>query len=329
MVARHAGIRMASPSQDDLEKRREHCSIDPRKLLELGADVGSQVRILTTTDDQVLYTVSEARAEDPDSVVRMGLTARLRFGADDEFDGVIDSQVPHPTLSDGDAEDLGEFVERLHDGASAAVIAIAPHGGDIELNTDRQAEHLASRLSAHGASSWICKGWKSGDRAFESWHITSDETDPASFPLLATVVSRGFADAVSFHGFKEPIVLVGGLAPVELREEIRQAIDDATGPEVVVRVATPDDPFNGDSPGNIVNRLTKGGANGVQIEQSLTAGGALGRDRRSRGRRVRRPAAAGPSVVGRSCPRPPRAGPTARAAIHENRGSLAIVAARQ
>ena len=100
MVARHAGIRMASPSQEDLEKRREHCSVDPRKLLELGADVGSQVRILTTADDQVLYTVSEARDEDPDSIVRIGLTGRRRFGTDDEFDGVIDSQVPHPTLSD-------------------------------------------------------------------------------------------------------------------------------------------------------------------------------------------------------------------------------------
>jgi phage replication-related protein YjqB (UPF0714/DUF867 family) len=271
MVARHAGIRTALPSQEDLEKRREHCSVDPRKLLELGADVGSQVRILTTADDQVLYTVSEAPDEDPDSIVRMGLTGRRRFVTDDEFDGVIDSQVPHPTLSDTDAEELGEFVERLHDGASATVIAIAPHGGDIEINTDRQAEHVASRLAALGASSWICKGWKSGNRAFESWHITSDETDPGSFPLLGSVMSRGFADAVSFHGFKEPIVLVGGLAPVELREEIREAIDDATGPEVVVRVATPDDPFNGDSPRNIVNRLTAGGANGVQIEQSLTA----------------------------------------------------------
>ena len=132
----------------DLENRREHCSVDPRKLLELGADVGSQVRILTTADDQVLYTISEAPDEDPDSTVRMGLTARRRFGTDDEFDGVIDSQVPHPTLSDTDAEELGEFVERLHDGASATVIAIAPHGGDIELNTDRQAEHVASRLAA-------------------------------------------------------------------------------------------------------------------------------------------------------------------------------------
>ena len=329
MVARHAGIRMASPSQEDLEKRREHCSVDPRKLLELGADVGSQVRILTTADDQVLYTVSEARAEDPNSIVRIGQTGRLRFGTDDEFDGVIDSQVPHPTLSDDDAEDLGEFVERLHDGASAAVIAIAPHGGDIELNTDRQAEHVASRLAAHGASSWICKGWKSGDRAFESWHITSDETDPGSFPLLASVVSRGFADAVSFHGFKEPIVLVGGLAPVELREEIRQAIDDATGPEIVVRVGHTRRPVQRGQPVQHREPVDEGRRqrrpDRAEPDRSR---GALGRDRRSRRRCVRGPAAASPSVVGRSCPRPPRASPTAGAAIHEGRGSLAIVAVR-
>jgi phage replication-related protein YjqB (UPF0714/DUF867 family) len=269
MVARHAQIRKALDAQEDLEDRREHCSIDARKLLEIGVDVGGQVRVMTAADDQVLFTVSESRDEDPDRVVRIGLLGRRRFGSDDEFDGVLDSQVPHPTLDDTKAEELGEFVERLHDGASATLIAIAPHGGDIELNTDRQAEHVATRLAALDASWWLCRGWKDNDRAFESWHVTSDDTDPRSFPLLASVASRGFAHAVSFHGFSEPIVLVGGLAPKELRQEIARAIDSATGPDVVVQVAGPDDPFNGDSPDNIVNRLTKGGANGVQIEQGL------------------------------------------------------------
>jgi phage replication-related protein YjqB (UPF0714/DUF867 family) len=270
MVARHAQIRKALDSQE-LKNRREHCSIDPRRLLEIGADVGSQVRVMTVDDDQVLFTVSESRDEDPDRVVRIGLLGRKRFGSEEEFDGVIDSQVPHPTLDDAKAEELGEFVERLHDGSSSTLIAIAPHGGDIELNTDRQAEHVATRLAGFGASSWLCRGWKADDRAFESWHVTSDETDPRSFPLLGSVASRGFAHAISFHGFEQALVLVGGLAPVELREEIASAIDSATGPDVVVKVAGPDDPFNGDSPGNIVNRLTEGGANGVQIEQSLAA----------------------------------------------------------
>jgi phage replication-related protein YjqB (UPF0714/DUF867 family) len=65
---------------------------------------------------------------------------------------------------------------------------------------------------------------------------------------------------------------VGGLAPTELRDEIRSAITNAIAdPELVVRLATPDDVFNGDDPHNIVNRLTAGGENGVQIEQSLDA----------------------------------------------------------
>jgi hypothetical protein len=38
-----------------------------------------------------------------------------------------------------------------------------------------------------------------------------------------------------------------------------------------VRIARPDEDFNGDNPRNIVNWLTAGGANGIQIEQSLLA----------------------------------------------------------
>jgi phage replication-related protein YjqB (UPF0714/DUF867 family) len=202
----------------------------------------------------------------------MGQAGRERLGTPDELDGVIDSQVPHPTLSDAEAEEFGEFVERLRDdGRSTTLIAIGPHGGDIERHTDQQAERVASRLAAHRASSWICKGYKPGGSAFDSWHVTSDDIDPRSFPLLGSVTSRGFTDAIGFHGFDEPLILVGGLAPTALKEEIRAAIADAVGPGVMVRVATPDDPFNGESPRNIVNRLTAGGANGIQIEQSPLA----------------------------------------------------------
>jgi phage replication-related protein YjqB (UPF0714/DUF867 family) len=273
MVAHHASIRKTLPSQEDLRKHPEHCSVDPRKLLAIGSDVRCQVRIMGSVDDHVLYTVSEAVDEDPDGVVRMGEAGRERLGTAEEFEGVIDSQVPHPTLSDAEAEELGEFVERLHDdGRSTTLIALGPHGGDIERHTDDQAERVASRLAGRGASSWICRGFKEGDRALESWHITSDELEPRSFPLLSSVASRGFTDAVSFHGFKEELILVGGLAPTEFREEIRAAVADAIAdPEIVVRVATPEDLFNGDSPDNIVNKLTAGGQNGVQLEQSLKA----------------------------------------------------------
>jgi phage replication-related protein YjqB (UPF0714/DUF867 family) len=38
-----------------------------------------------------------------------------------------------------------------------------------------------------------------------------------------------------------------------------------------VRIATPNEGYGGDSPRNIVNRLTAGGEYGIQIEQSFSA----------------------------------------------------------
>jgi phage replication-related protein YjqB (UPF0714/DUF867 family) len=272
MVAHRASIRKSLPSQDDLRTHREHCSVDPRKLLAIGSEAGCQVRIMGRGDDHVLYTVTEVVDEDPDGIVRMGQAGRERLGSADEVEGVIDSQVPHPTLTDAQAQELGEFVERLHDGHSATLIALGPHGGDIERHTDDQAERVATRLAGFGASSWICRGYRSEHRALIAWHVTSDEIEPRSFPLLGSVASRGFTNVVSFHGFEEELILVGGLAPDDLREEIRSAIADAIDdPDIEVRLATRDDVFNGDDPHNIVNRLAADGKNGVQIEQSLTA----------------------------------------------------------
>jgi phage replication-related protein YjqB (UPF0714/DUF867 family) len=86
------------------------------------------------------------------------------------------------------------------------------------------------------------------------------------------VISRGFTHAVAFHGFNNPEILIGGTAPAALKQEIKTAIEHATaGSGINVRIAQPDEGFGGDDPRNIVNRLTNGGRNGVQIEQSLQA----------------------------------------------------------
>jgi phage replication-related protein YjqB (UPF0714/DUF867 family) len=54
------------------------------------------------------------------------------------------------------------------------------------------------------------------------------------------------------------------------------SIEMATGiffidSDITVHIASPDEKFGGDSLQNIVNRLTAGGANGIQIEQSPRA----------------------------------------------------------
>lgn len=266
-------VRRAFSSQTTLFDRDEHCSLDPEGLALLGLPPGSQIRVIRDPEQLALYTVSETRPESIDSIVRMALPARQRLGTMDEFEAIIDAQVPHPSFSDAQAQENSEFVERLDDnGCQRRLVVLAPHGGTIERHTDSQAERLAAVLGSNRVSSWRCKGFKTGGGAFERWHITSTDIHEASFPLLRTIAARGFSHAVAFHGFSEADVLIGGAAPLMLKEEIGRAIEGVlTGSGIEVRIADPSENYDGDSERNIVNRLTADGANGIQIEQSIEA----------------------------------------------------------
>jgi|SRR5262245_50282669 len=267
-----ASVKRAFSSQSTLIDRGEHCSLDPERFASIGRVLGSQVRVVRGPDEFGLYTVSETRQESIDTTVRMALPARQRLGTADEFEAAIQAQVPHPTFSDEEAQAHSEFVERLDDSGRQALVAIAPHGGTIERHTDEQAEQVAAILGCDRVSTWRCKGFKTGGGAFERWHITSVDIHPASFPLLDAIASRGFAYAVAFHGFSEADILIGGAAPLALKQEIAKGVKRAVaGSSIRVRVAASSENYDGDSPNNLVNRLTADGVGGVQIEQSIEA----------------------------------------------------------
>jgi phage replication-related protein YjqB (UPF0714/DUF867 family) len=273
MATYDASVKRAlRPEQNDLIDHKEHCSADRDKLATIGRARRQQVRIKRNDDEYGLYTVSEVRPENPENIVRMGKGGRERLGTSEEFDATLDSQVTHPTYSDAEAKCNGEFVERLDDdGTHTGLIVIAPHGGDIEPYTDWEAERVLSQLACRGVSSWRCKGWHPKG-AIEHWHITSIDIHEASFPLLNSVMSRRFDYAVAFHGFDDPDIrfdiLIGGLAEA-LKEEVKEAIEGVVGSDFTVHITTPDEPLGGDDPQNIVNRLTAGGENGIQLEQKL------------------------------------------------------------
>lgn len=276
MATYDAQVRQAvADQQPDLIDHPEHCSADTGALAGIGRAPGHQVRVRLAADPPVfgLYTVSEARDETPDSVVRMGRGGRERLGTADPFACVVDSVVPAHDLSDADAERLGEFVERLTDDpAHRGLIVLAPHGGDIEPHTDTQAVRVAESLARYGVSTWLCKGFGLPRRGATALHVTSVDIHEASFPALNAVIGRRFQYAVAFHGFRDDGVLVGGGAPYPLKAEIAAAIEDAVaGSEIRVRIAGPDDEFNGDDPRNIVNRLTAEGRGGIHLEQSRAA----------------------------------------------------------
>jgi phage replication-related protein YjqB (UPF0714/DUF867 family) len=271
MATYSAVVKKAFDSQCTVIGHAEHCSADPERLATIGHSLGHQIRVKRNNSEYALYTVSEVRGESPDHLVRMALAGRERLNATDGFEATIDGRVPHPTFTEVEAERHSEFVERLDDdGTSTGLVVLAPHGGSIESLTDRQAERVHCRLRAKGVSSWRCMGWKRDGGAYERWHITSTDIHQASFPLLKSIINRGFAHAVAFHGFDEKHILIGGAADDSLKEEIKAAIEGALdGSEIRVRIAKPQDKFGGDDERNIVNRLS--GQNGVQIEQSSKA----------------------------------------------------------
>ena len=96
--------------------RRENCSVDAGQLERIGCVFGQQVRVIKSQDEFALYTVEEVRRERPPTIVRMTAEGRERLGASGAFDAIVDSQITDLIHDDGEAEKLGEFVDRLTDG---------------------------------------------------------------------------------------------------------------------------------------------------------------------------------------------------------------------
>jgi len=239
----------------DSDLYREHCRLPAAVLAWAGSDVGQQVRLRRGRECVLATAVDTAdRAVVPPGTAEM-------------LDGVgpirVAAEAPTPRTSLA----AGQFHERAIEGGP--LVAVAPHGGNVEPHTDAQARRLAER----GAAVWACNGWWPGGRAFDRWHVTSGDIHPASFPaldgLLGTGTGKrgGFEAAVSFHGWRHDGVGVGGGASRETRQRVTEAVERVLPPEVPVEHIDEGD-YSGNSPENIVNWLTADGTSGVQIEQS-------------------------------------------------------------
>jgi phage replication-related protein YjqB (UPF0714/DUF867 family) len=253
---------------------RELCWMENGLADDCGVVVSDQIRIKRSDDVYALYTVTALHEElKTPTHVRMGAPARKKLETFDALLGVelfVGGDILRSDLDDDHAAAESEFVERLDDdGFHTGLIALAPHGGGIEWWTDLQAEYVATKLESKGVSSWRCKGWYQNGNAHKRWHIDASRISRNSFPLLDSIGDRGFTYSVCFHGLSDGGILIGGLAPEQLKLDIRdaiiKAIDDVTIDVIITGI---NDPHNGDDPSNLVNWLTANGAGGIQIEQS-------------------------------------------------------------
>lgn len=235
----------------------ERCRLSRSTMDAVGVESGHQIR-LVYEGDPAIFTVTVS--DDTFGYLNTGGRDRLEASGG-SFRVDVDSTVVNQTLDEETAAEEGGFLERLTDPGTTELVALAPHGGYIEWGTDSQAERVSERLNS---VSWYGAGWWPGGGAFSRWHVTSTDIHPISFPKLDEVSDRGFEYAVSFHGWSESHVSVGGAAPEELREAVRDALVPVV--ESDVRLAS-DGARDGDSSENIVNWMTESGSDGVQIEQ--------------------------------------------------------------
>jgi len=274
----------------------EHCHVPTDVLTQLGSGVGRQLRVRSgsgSTFQQGLCTVTVA-LDAGTGVVRMAPAgiARLDMVSDAGVSVVLTPMhgAAHdkagiswhaPTDSEATLDSMqvtkpNELIERLADnGLNDTLIYTAPHGGNIELKTAEQVEHIAPASSAK-VSTWRVKGWYEGsNNAKDHWHITSADIDEHSFRNLGTVMGRDFKYAVSFHGYADTSypdagVLVGGREDLEFRKGVAEIITDALRGTNLAVLHVPPQKFAASEEANFVNQLALG-HQGLQLEQSHTA----------------------------------------------------------
>jgi phage replication-related protein YjqB (UPF0714/DUF867 family) len=288
----------------------ERCDVDLAWLnAQLGTSLvsGRQIRIGRTGVDGGGATGACTVQDRPDagSVVRMGDVGFGRIDMDAPADETTDTAVflesivastAYTIANASTAKTAQEYFEDLKETGSsnAVMVALAPHGGSIELRTDGQANnHFYGQFTAGTVTSWQANGYNNSTsddyNAFDHWHITSTDIDEGSYPKLAQIANRQFRYAVAFHGysstrngapFHPSEVIVGGLEAELFRREVAEMInwgvrnDNLTQPITAIYTNLPSD-LDGDATDNIVNRITASGK-GLQLEQSAEARGVVG-----------------------------------------------------
>lgn len=251
----------------------ENCTIDPELRSNQGFSLGQQVRIWpknATTKYGLVTLHSDYQDGTDNDDIRMRLSGRQRFDQSDSFDAYLAAPGIKTDQTKAQLDSNNEYGELLDETNTThtKIVCCAPHGGVIENYTDEMAEWMHGRLDGHygkDSSCWRACGWQDAIGAYDAWHITSADISRDSFDLLDQIGDRGFSYAVSFHGFGEDSIMVGGAASSPLKVEVKTAIESAVGTAYDVEVVS-SGPYGGVDPDNFVNWLTSGGSGGVQIE---------------------------------------------------------------
>lgn len=265
-------VHKAISSQDSIINSKEKASISSTIQEQLGIDVGDQIRINNLDTGGVgAFTVWEIH-DDGSKPVRLGQRGRMKtFDTKSPFTGTISGTVPENELTFQKAWQESRSIETTwHTPSQNHLLALAPHGGDMEACTDQIAVELFKNMPDNKCSMWAYQGF--GDYAGDRFHIKSSRIRPRSYPGLAEVATTGFRHAIAFHVKNNAEAIeVGGLANKAFREDVARVLEDAVDQTWETVIDYEAGEYMGQSESNVVNRLTTDGQSGVQVELPIYA----------------------------------------------------------
>lgn len=262
----------------------ENCTMDDELRNTLGIAVGDQF-LLTRQSDSSKYGLVTVHSDYEDGSdnddIRLRLSARQRFDTSDSFAAWAEEWSALQGKTDSwlnTNDEMGEFLYETST-THTEVVFTAPHGGAIEGYTDEMAKWAYDYVDNlnKDASAWYCIGYQSAIGAYDAWHVTSTAISRNNFGYLDDIGDRGFDWAVSFHGYSQSDIGVGGRASTAVKTEVKEAIEDAVGVAYDVVILTYGS-YAGTSTNNFVNWLTSSGDDGIQIELPYGARRDYGQD---------------------------------------------------
>lgn len=159
----------------------------------------------------------------------------------------------------------GTFEEFSYSNSKSDILLLAPHGGQVEPNTDTQA--LLIQKYSTTPSVWGTRGITNGDYnvAYNRWHTTESTHPLTVFPLYQNLLNSHYTAALSFHVMSEEGVIIGGQAPEEVRESLQKQLQQVF-PSKNIRLGVKGEPRAGMKDNNFVNSINADYA--IHIEES-------------------------------------------------------------
>lgn len=158
------------------------------------------------------------------------------------------------------SDSSGRFSETLYTPEldQTTVLFLAPHGGQVEPNTEQIAKLLQQKFPQQGGV-WYTTGIVNGtfNDAFNRWHTTSKTHSVTDFPLYQKLTESRYQIAIGIHVMSKEGIIIGGQTSTEIQKSIQKDLRNQFPSQPII-LGQEQSSLAGLNPNNFVNTIQSG-----------------------------------------------------------------------